>query len=177
MHTRARRPGRTKLIGWLVATLAATVLVVNAGGVTARAPDQLTTIQLVGGSGNGNGNGSSKATKDFQLTDGGGPSGLFPGAVKPLRLSVTNPYNFDIKVTALTVTPTAKASTGKAGCANTTQNLQPGTYTGPSFVVPEHRTVAAPADIPITMPRTAAAACQGAAFPLSYGGTATKVNR
>ncbi len=168
-----------RLVGWLVATLAAIVLVVNAGGATTQAPDRLTNIQLAGGSGNGNGNGNgnSGANQDFQLTDGGGVSGLFPGAVKPLRLSVTNPYNFDIKVTALTVTLTAKGSTGKAGCANTTQNLQPGTYTGPSFVVPDHRTVAAPADIPITMPKTAAAACQGAAFALSYGGTATKVNK
>lgn len=161
-----------RLVGWLVATLAAIVLVVHAG-VTAPPPDRLTSIQLAGASGDGNGN--SGASQDFQLTDAGGVSGLFPGAVKPLRLSVTNPYSFDIKVTALTVTLTAKAGTGKAGCANTTQNLQPGTYTGPSFVVKDHRTVAAPADIPITMPRTAAAACQGAAFPLSYGGTATKV--
>jgi hypothetical protein len=173
VHTRARRPGRTRLVGWLAATLAGIVLVVNAGGVTAQAPDRLTSIQLVGASSNSN----SGANQDFQLTDGGGARGLFPGAVKPLRLSVTNPYNFDIKVTALTVTLTAKASTDKAGCANTAQNLQPGTYTGPSFVVPDHRTVAAPADIPITMPRTVAAACQDAAFPLSYGGTATKVNK
>jgi hypothetical protein len=166
-----------RLVGWLVAALAAIVLVVNAGGVMTRAPDRLTGIQLAGGNGNGNGNDNSGASQDFQLTDGGGVSGLFPGSVKPLRLSVTNPYNFDIKVTALTVTLTANGSTGRAGCANTTQNLQPGTYTGPSFVVPDHRTVAAPADIAITMPRTAAAACQGAAFALSYGGTATKANK
>jgi hypothetical protein len=107
---------------------------------------------------------------------------LYPGLKRPLNLSLSNPENSDVKVTALSVT--LEAGTSKAGCSGT-QNFQ-------VTQIPSSR-------FPITMPagqtRTLTQlgvsdadkpqvemlnrpwnqdACKGASIVLDYSGSGTK---
>ena len=108
----------------------------------------------------------------------GGPvTGLGPGVSRTLRLRVTNPHPYDIRVQRVHVTLTPNAWTGRAGCPNTTRNLVVSRWLGRPFLVRAGRTVVVPTSYQVRMPRTAGAACQGATFPLTYTGYATKAAR
>jgi hypothetical protein len=99
----------------------------------------------------------------------GNITGLYPGVATKLPVTVTNPNNFGIRVTSLTV---SVVSTDMPGCAPSSSNLQVRNYTGSGFKVKTHQS--AVLNLQIRMPQTVASPCQGARFGLSYGGTATK---
>jgi hypothetical protein len=102
--------------------------------------------------------------KNFQIS--GQVSGLYPGAQKQLNLGVSNPNNFAINVTTLTVTV---GSPGVVGCAQS--NVAATSFTG-SLIVAKNATVTK--SLPINMLPSAPDQCRGATFPLTFGGTAEK---
>ena len=98
---------------------------------------------------------------------GGGPRrGLFPGGAERLVLTVTNPNSFEIVVRSITV----DARAANDGCG--ARNLVTSDFTGPPLYVPRDGT--RQVRVPISMRPNSADACQGARFPLVFGGTATK---
>ncbi|HVW34110.1 MAG TPA: hypothetical protein VHL53_16355 [Acidimicrobiia bacterium] len=117
--------------------------------------------QIVKADGNGAGNGNDP--KSFVVS--GAVEGLAPGVTRSLFVTLSNPNNSDISVQALTVA----AGDGSKGCPGS--NVRVGTLTAPVFVPGRG---SAQVTLPITMLGTAPGACQGADFPLTYGGSAVK---
>jgi hypothetical protein len=117
---------------------------------------------------------AAEVATDFAVT--GSPAGDFrPGVSQPVDVTISNPHDFDLTVTAITVSvgPSSVPACG-AGNMTVTQN-----FSG-SVVVPAGATRSLSAlHVPqsqwpvITMPDTAANqdACQQATFPLTYTGT------
>jgi hypothetical protein len=101
-------------------------------------------------------------------------TGLYPGAVKKLKLTVANPYNFAIKVTDLWG---ALDGTSKPNCAPSPGNLTVRVHEGVGLplVVPA-RSGAAAGAIPLYMPNSVVDGCQRATFTISLHGTAKKAN-
>jgi hypothetical protein len=111
----------------------------------------------------------ASVTKSFGIK--GVPlTGLYPGATRPLTLTITNTYAFPIQVGV----PTAKvaAATTRAGCTGAAANL--GISSAGLKRIPirahKHKTVV----LQVTMPVTVANACQGATFKLSFRAKATR---
>ena len=94
----------------------------------------------------------------------GGVAGLFPGATRPLTLTVDNPYARSITVVSLTTT------VGPASTRCNSTNLAVSTFTG-QLVVAAGRT--AKLTVTATMPHSTGNGCQGAVFPLTYQARAT----
>lgn len=92
--------------------------------------------------------------------------GLFPGATEKLVLTISNPNSFRIVVRSITV----DARDASASCGD--HNLVTKDYIGPPVSIP--RNGRARVSIPISMRPDANDSCQGATFPLVFGGTATK---
>jgi hypothetical protein len=108
----------------------------------------------------------------------GGPvTGLAPGTSRTLRLRVTNPHPYDLRVERVHVTLTPGAWTGHRRCANSTDNLVVSRWLGRPFVVKARASVTVPTSWRVRMPMSVSAACQGATFPLTYTGYATKAAR
>jgi hypothetical protein len=97
-------------------------------------------------------------------------TGLYPGATRSLRVTITNTYAFPIKVGA----PTAKvaATTTKAGCTGAASNLgiTSAGLRGLPLRAHKKKTVV----VQIAMPSTVANACQGATFTISFRAKATR---
>jgi hypothetical protein len=108
-------------------------------------------------------NGQANGHRDFVVS--GQVEDLRPGATRPMVLTVQNPNSVDIRVTSLTVTAAAAA----AGCPGSSLNLPQ--WTG-SLVVAKRGTASLTVDVGLEP--TAADACQGATWQLTYGGTAVK---
>ena len=98
--------------------------------------------------------------------EGGPLRGLFPGGSEKLVLKVTNPNSFRIVVRSITV------DAEDAGDDCVASNLITRDYVGPPVGVPKNgiRRVS----VEISMRRNSSDGCQGATFPLVFGGTATK---
>jgi hypothetical protein len=99
--------------------------------------------------------------------------GLYPGAARAVTVTVTNPYHFDIRLTALSA---ALDATSAPACQAGPANLTVGALrAGPGLplVVPAGRPVRV-GDVPLSMPNTVADACQGATFTIRLAATATK---
>lgn len=96
----------------------------------------------------------------------GAVTDLYPGAQKPLTLTVANSENQDLKVTSINVTV---GNSNQAGCL--ASNVVASSFSG-AFVVVKHTSVTR--QLPIRMIASPAASCQGATFPLQYDGTAVK---
>jgi hypothetical protein len=135
----------------------------------------------------------------FGITDAGAGSTfprqpLYPGGSSPLDLKLSNPYNFTIRVTGITVTATAavKATHQDPQCSVATDVSTSGLIThnpatAPTVDIPANSSrmlssyltgsQAWPADWPtITMANTTSNQddCKNTTFTLSYTGTATK---
>ncbi len=106
---------------------------------------------------------------------------LFPGAERQLELTVSNPFDFDLRVTSLMVT--VRSGSSKAGCdgpANL-RVIQSNAAAGAvSIVVPAGDSVTLPAqsattprvtmlDLPVSQD-----ACKNAVFTFDYSGVATR---
>jgi hypothetical protein len=118
--------------------------------------------------------GQSGGTPGRWTIAGGPVTGLAPGTSRTLRLRVTNPYRYDIRVERVHVTLTPNGRTGHPRCANTTDNLVVSRWLGKPFVLKARATVTVPTSWQVRMPMSVSAACQGATFPLTYTGYATK---
>ena len=96
-------------------------------------------------------------------------SGLYPGAVKPLTVTVKNLNGFTIKVP--TVKTKVAAVTTVRGCAGTTMNLVV-THAKKTFTIAKKKSAKLP--LTVTMPRTVANVCQGARFSITVTVKAVK---
>lgn len=132
-------------------------------GPASESPTSVLGGQLVNGN-NGNGNGKAdEAAKSFVVS--GNVDGLGPGVTRPLALRLQNPNNTAIYVESVVVT-VGNSSTGCTG-----SNLRVGALPARVFVLGRG---SAQASLPVTMLGSAPAACEGATFPLTYGGSAVK---
>ena len=92
-------------------------------------------------------------------------TGLYPGAILSLVLTVTNPQTFALKVTSITTT------VGDASPVCPSSYLSVSSFNGPLQVAAEGH---ASATVVASMDHSAPDACQGAAFPLQYMGQGQK---
>jgi hypothetical protein len=92
-------------------------------------------------------------------------SGLYPGRVTTLPLTVVNPNRFAIKVTSLAAKP------GNASTRCTYMNLTVSRFSGALRV---RANSSRRLELTIAMRRAAPNACRGGNFPLTYHGTAVK---
>jgi hypothetical protein len=115
------------------------------------------------------------------IISGSLPTLLSPGAGGPLPLTISNPFDFDLRVTALAVT--VRPGSSRPGCdgAANLQVTQSNTAGGSvSIVVPAHGSVTLPAQgataPQVTMLDLASNqdACKTAVFTFSYSGTGTR---
>jgi hypothetical protein len=109
------------------------------------------------------GNGQANGHRDFVVS--GQVENLRPGGSRPMVLTVRNPNSVGIRVTSLTV----RAGAASAACQASSLTLPQ--WTG-SLVVPKNGT--ATLTVNVALKSTAPDACQGARWPLTYGGTAVK---
>ncbi len=96
-------------------------------------------------------------------------SGLYPGAVKPLTVTVKNLNGFTIKVP--TVKTKVAATTTVRGCAGTTMNLVV-THARRTLTIAKKKSAKLP--LTVRMPRTVANVCQGARFSITVTVKAVK---
>ena len=97
-------------------------------------------------------------------------TGLYPGATRPLKVTITNTYAFPIQVAA----PTAKVATttNKAGCTGAASNL--GITSAGLRRLPIRAHKKKTVVLQVAMPPTVANACQGATFTISFRAKATR---
>jgi len=122
----------------------------------------------------GNASFSWKVNKiDFGIS--GSVTGLYPGLWRPIDVSITNPNNFTIYVTQLTVSISSSPSSCSAG-ANIYLD-QSTASSSQSALIPANSTTAMPSElrprIQLRNLTTNQDPCKGAVFSLSYTGTAT----
>lgn len=96
---------------------------------------------------------------------------LYPGAVRQLRLTLTNPYAFDLRVTGVRAGVTA---TSDPGCAPIATNLEVRPYTGDFPVRVQAQDSAEAGAVPLHMPNSVANDCQGATFTIAVHADATR---
>jgi hypothetical protein len=114
------------------------------------------------GSANGNGNGNTEKGKSFTIS--GSATGLYPGAMRPLALTVNNPDPQAIRVESITV----QAANASPQCAGSV--LSVGSFT--PFVVDGRAT--GTTTLSLSMAATAGNACRSATWTLTYTGSAVK---
>jgi len=105
---------------------------------------------------------------------GTSPRGLYPGAVKPIRLTLVNPSAFSLRVTAVRGRLTA---TSRPGCRPISSNLSIGGFTGRLPITMRPASRKSVGSVAVSMPNSVANACQGATFTILLTGDATKVGR
>ena len=113
--------------------------------------------------GKGQGNGQANGHRDFVVS--GHVENLRPGGSRPMVLTVQNPNSVAIRVTSVTITAGAAAP----GCPASSLTLP--RWTG-SLQVPKNGTASLTVNVALKASTTDA--CQGAQWPLTYGGTAEK---
>jgi hypothetical protein len=100
--------------------------------------------------------------------------GLYPGARRKLNLTLTNPYKFDLQMTAMRA---ELVSTSKPGCAPTSVNLDVQPYTGTLPTKIPARDSRETGAIPLHMPNSVANDCQKAVFTIQVTADATRAGR
>lgn len=108
--------------------------------------------------------GGAPALSSTSFTISGKVGGLYPGAVLPLTLTVTNKLTVPIVLTSLTT----KVGAASSSCG--TANLAVAPFAGKLPVPAKGK---ASTTVQVTMAHSAPNACQGAIFPLHYRGQAT----
>lgn len=102
-------------------------------------------------------------------------SGLYPGSSNLVPVSISNPFDFDIRVSRL---EGKLMTTSNPGCALIPSNIRvevrPTTLPLPLDVTPQ--TTVAAGSIVVSMPNSVIDACQNATFTIRFSGTAAKVN-
>jgi hypothetical protein len=113
--------------------------------------------------GNANAEGNANGHRDFVVS--GHVEDLRPGGTRPMVLTVRNPNSVAIRVTSVTMAAGAAAP----GCPASSLTLPQ--WTG-SLRVPKRGTASLTVDVHLKP--GAPNVCQGARWPLTYGGTAVK---
>lgn len=103
-----------------------------------------------------------------------GVDDLYPGAVRRLRLVLTNPFTFDLHVTGVRAD---LVGTSKPGCAPIPANLEVQAYTGQFPVRVRARDSAVAGAVPLRMPNTVSNDCQDATFSIVLSADATRTGR
>lgn len=98
---------------------------------------------------------------------------LYPGAERRLKLTLTNPYTFDLRVNGLRV---ELVGTSNPGCDPVAANLEVQPYTGTFPVLVGAGDSEQAGTVPLRMPNTVANACQRAVFTLTLNADATRVD-
>jgi hypothetical protein len=111
----------------------------------------------------GQSNGQANGHQDFVVS--GHVEELRPGGTRPMVLTVRNPNSVAIRVTSLTVT-----AGSVPGCPAAALALPQ--WTGSLLVPKKNGTATLTVDVQLRP--SAPDACQGARWPLTYGGTAVK---
>jgi hypothetical protein len=106
---------------------------------------------------------TSASPGSFRIS--GSIGGLYPGDSAPLILTITNPQHFAIVVTSIST------AVGDATASCPAQNLAVGGFSG-QLDVPAGGSVNV--SVPASLAHGAPDGCQGAVFPLTYGGMAHK---
>ena len=96
-------------------------------------------------------------------------SGLYPGATKPLVVTVKNLNGFTIKVPTVKIKVAAKTTV--AGCTGATTNLVV-TYAKKALKIAKKKS--GKLTLTVTMPKTVANVCQGAKFSIAVTVKAVK---
>ena len=115
-----------------------------------------------GGSAQGGGNGNTEKGKNFTMS--GAATGLYPGADRPLVLTVNNPDSQDIRVQSVTV----QVSNATGQCPGSL--LSVGSFT--PFVVAGRGS--GTTTLQIHMSSAATNTCRNRTWTLTYTGTAVK---
>ncbi|GAA3449412.1 hypothetical protein [Dactylosporangium matsuzakiense] len=100
--------------------------------------------------------------------------GLYPGAVKPLAIVISNVGRFDVRITEVSGRVTG---TSRAGCKPTVQNLAVRRWESPSKLVVKAHEHKAMGTLPLYMPNTVANECQGTAFTITLLASGSQVGR
>jgi hypothetical protein len=117
---------------------------------------------------------SRSPNERYTFTITGTPiDGLYPGAVRTIRLTFTNPYGYDLNVTAMRVELVAAS---KPGCQPIATNLEIGPYSGRLPVVVPAEDSKATGNVPLRMPNTVANDCQQAVFTIKLSGDAVRAH-
>jgi hypothetical protein len=112
--------------------------------------------------------------EQYLFTISGTPvDGLYPGAVRHIKLTFTNPYGFDLHVTGM---HTQLVSASKPGCQPVASNLEIQPYTGTLPVRVPAGGSKATGNVPLHMPNTVANDCQQAVFTIKLTGDAIRTN-
>jgi hypothetical protein len=131
------------------------------------------------GNGNGNGNGncldpaseSSSCQHSFGVTVGQSPL-LYPGVLRSLPVTFTNPNNFDIYVTTYRVSVSVPASKAVA-CPASSLQVPSGTVTlSPRLTSPRNASVTT--TVPVKLGPNAPEGCQQVPFSITVNATAVK---
>jgi hypothetical protein len=130
------------------------------------------------GNANGN-NGNVPESKSFLIGIDHQADDLGPGATTNVYMTVTNTTNQNIVVDGLSATVTAVTRDAQnhfsGTCTLANAGATVGTWTGQPFPVTQSPTPSSsPGYIPLSLATSAPDACQGAAFTLSFSGTAAK---
>jgi hypothetical protein len=107
------------------------------------------------------------ASSKPKFTVRGSVKGLYPGVRKPLKLKVKNPQRYPIKVKSLQI---KVGRSNKRGCKP--RWIKPKKKVRTSLLIPAR--ARAFASYPVTMPKKAPNACQGARWKLKFKGKAVR---
>lgn len=119
--------------------------------------------------------GAEPGASEYSFTVQATPvEGLYPGAVRQLRLTLTNPYTFDLLVTGMRADV---VGTSRPGCAPVPTNLEVRPYTGELPVGVKAEESAEAGAVPLHMPNSVANDCQRATFTIVLSADATRAER
>lgn len=100
--------------------------------------------------------------------------GIYPGVTKDIRLTLSNPYGFDLRIQALRG---EVVSSSKRACRPGRATLLARKYTGPLPVTVPAQSRRSVGSIPVFMPADASINCRKTTFTILLVGTATKAGR
>jgi hypothetical protein len=153
----ARRARRVGSLGWAVIA----VLVVGTAAAAA--------------TGNGNGNGNGNPGHAITVT-GTSPTGLSPGATKPVTVTISNPNQQDAQVTSVTIT-VGNASSSCPAAGNITVTSYDSARRGALvYIAPKNGSVQVPLSITMLDPHASQDTCKSKSFPLTFNATVTNKN-
>ena len=98
--------------------------------------------------------------------------GLYPGVVRNMTLTLSNPYNFDLQVTTLRG---KVSSSSRRKCRPSRSTVSAKTYSGELPLVLRARSKRTVGSIPITMAHASPTTCSSTTFTVLLLGYATKV--
>ena len=150
------------------AVMAGVLLAVTPGAPEIAAEDE--AMVLVGGSGGDHWNGPMK----FVL-EGKPVRGLYPGAVRQMRITVFNPLGARMTLQQVTGKVT---SSSRRGCPASSASLEVRKFTGRLPVqLPAHGHTTLDGALPVAMAAGASEKCAGARFTITISGVGFKVDR